>query len=177
MIIHIGSKNPAKVDAVKEIILNYPIFEGAKVNGIEVDSGVYKQPKSLKETIQGATNRAKSCFPGANYSFGIESGIMEVPGTVTGYMDICACAIYDGKNVRLGLSSAFEYPKEITRLILSERLDATEAALKAGITANTKIGSEQGLIGLLTGGRLTRKKYTQEAIRTALVQIENPRLY
>ena len=103
MRINVGSKNQVKVDAVKEIIKDYDFLSEAEVLSLEVPSGVYKQPVSINETIQGAMNRAKSAFQNCKYSFGIESGLMKVPYAKTGYMNVCACAIYDGKDYHLGL--------------------------------------------------------------------------
>lgn len=172
MIINIGSTNPIKVSAVQELILDYPDLKDAAVNGTEVQSGVSEQPKSLEETVNGAMNRAKACFNNCDYSFGIESGLMAVPGTKTGFMDVCVCAIYDGKELHLGLSSAWEAPKEVVKHMVEGGLNMNDAALKAGFTNNPKVGSAEGLIGIVTKGRLTRKGYTMEAIRTALIHLE-----
>ena len=108
--INIGTKNPQKIDAVKEVLIEYPDFKDSKINGIAADSKVSEQPKSMDETITGAINRAKNCFLNCDYSIGLESGLMKVPYTKTGYMDFTACAIYDGNKIHLGFSSAFEYP-------------------------------------------------------------------
>lgn len=102
---------------------------------------------------------------------------MEVPYTKTGFMDVCACAIFDGNRFHLGLSSVFEYPIEVTRLVLEEGLDVTEAFNATGLSQNEKLGSAEGAVGLLTGGRITRKDYTKQAIVTAMVHLENPELY
>jgi non-canonical (house-cleaning) NTP pyrophosphatase len=56
--------------------------------------------------------------------------------------------------------------------ILNEGLNMNDAALKAGFTNNPKIGSEEGLVGIMTKGRLNRKEYTKESIRTALIHLE-----
>ncbi|OGI15235.1 hypothetical protein A3K63_04145, partial [Candidatus Micrarchaeota archaeon RBG_16_49_10] len=149
----------------------------AEVIGIEVDSGVPEQPKSVDEVVRGAMNRAVGAFKDCEYSFGIEDGLMEVHGTKTGYMNICVCAIYDGKNYHIGLSSAFEYPREVTRLVLEEGLDINQAAHKAGLTKKTKVGSAEGVIGILTHGRLPRKEYTKQAVTMALIHLENSRLF
>jgi len=172
MKIKIGSKNEVKVNAVKEIIKDYPHLEGAMIDGVEVSSGVGDQPKSLEETVQGAMNRARGAFENCKYSFGIESGLMVVPKTKTGFMDVCVCAIFDGKEYYLGLSSAWEPPKEVAHYMVSDGLDMNQATFKAGLTKDPKIGSAQGLIGVMTKGRLIRKEYTKEAIRTALIHLE-----
>ena len=87
----VGSKNPNKIDAVKEVLALYPNFSGAIVEGIAADSGVYKQPTSIEETVQGAINRAKNSFKDCDLSIGLESGLIAVPQTKSGYMDRGHC--------------------------------------------------------------------------------------
>lgn len=172
MIINIGSKNLIKVQAVKEILKDYHHLKTSELIAVESLSEVGEQPKSLEETIKGAMNRAKNSFNHCDYSFGIESGLMAVPHTKTGYMDVCVCAIFDGREYHLGLSSAWEAPKKVADYMLKEGLNMNDAALKAGLTKNPKVGSAEGLVGIVTKGRLTRKEYTKEAIRTALIHID-----
>ncbi|MEK7068012.1 MAG: inosine/xanthosine triphosphatase [Patescibacteria group bacterium] len=179
MRIIVGSTNPVKIDAVKEIIKDYNFLTGAEVSGANVSSEISEQPVSLEEIIQGAINRAKNSFKDCDYSVGIESGLMPVPYTKTGYMDMTACVIYDGKETSVGLSSAFEQPTTLTKKVLEAKgkLDISQVALQIGLTASDNIGYEGGMMGLLTKGRVKRKDYTKEAIRTALIQIENRELY
>ena len=172
MIIKIATKNRAKVEALKEILEDYPHLKDAEVLDVDISSEVADQPKSLEETVQGAMNRAKNAFTDCDYSFGIEAGLMVVPNTKTGFMDMSVCAIFDGKEYHLGLSSAWEAPKQVVHHMMNEGLNMEQAAVKAGLTDNPKIGSAEGLIGILTKGRLTRKEYTKEAIRTALIHLE-----
>lgn len=173
MKIKVGTKNKAKVDSVIEIIEEYPHLKESVIEGVNIESGVSDQPKSLEETINGAINRAKGIFVDCDYSIGIESGMMAVPMSKSGYMDVCVCAIYDGKECHLGLSSAWEFPDtSVTDLIMKEGLDMSQAINKAGMTKNEKIGSEEGAIGILTKGRMTRKEYTKQALRTALIHLE-----
>jgi inosine/xanthosine triphosphatase len=172
MKIIIGSTNQIKVDAVKEILRDYPHLKDAAISAVEVSSGVADQPKSLAETVRGAMNRAKGAFKDCDFSFGLESGLMAVPNTKSGFMDVCVCAIFDGNEYHLGLSSAWEAPKKVMHHMLKGGLDMNEAAFKAGLTKNLKVGSAEGLVGIMTKGRLTRKEYTKEAIRTALIHVD-----
>lgn len=173
MKIKVGTKNKAKVEAVEEIIKEYPHLSNFEIEGIEVISDVADQPISLEETINGAINRAKNAFADCEYSIGLESGWMSVPKTKSGYMDVCVCAIYDGKECHLGLSSAWEFPNpEVTNLIIKDGLNTTQAINKVGMTKNENIGSEEGAVGLLTKGRMTRKEYTKQALRTALIHLD-----
>jgi len=177
LLVAVGTSNKAKVNAVKETIRAYDFLRGAKIKAVSVSSSVSNQPTSIDETIKGAMNRARQAFTTCDYSIGIESGLMRVPYTKTGYMDVCVCAIFDGKEFHLGFSSAFECPSEITRLMVKEGLDMTQAANAAGLTTNSALGSAEGMIGILTKGRLTRKEYTKQALTTALIHLENPHLY
>lgn len=177
MFINVGTKNPAKIEAVQEIIKDYDFLKDATVVGVEVESGISEQPFTLEETIQGAMNRAKNAFNNCDYSFGLESGIFPVPQTKTGYMDVGVCAIYDGREFHLGLSSCFEYPKKITELVLKDGLNISDASRQTGLTEHEYVGYAEGTIGILTKGRLDRKGYTKQAIATALIHLENPELY
>jgi inosine/xanthosine triphosphatase len=171
MKINVGSKNKAKVEAVAEILKEYPHLAIAGVESVDVKSDVSEQPLSLDESIKGAMNRARSAFKDCDYSIGIESGLMKVPETKTGYMDVCVCALYDGKEFHLGLSSAWEHPG-IFDPILNEGLDMSQAVNRAGLTDNPGIGAAEGAIGILTKGRLNRKEYTKQALRTALIHLD-----
>jgi len=177
MRINVGSKNQVKVDAVKEAIQDYDFLSKAEVFSLEVSSEVFKQPKSIDETVEGAMNRAKNAFQNCEYSFGIESGLIKIPNTKTGYMNVCACAIYDGKNYHLGLASAFEYPTKVTKLLFSDDLEIDEAIYKVGLTNDKRIGRSGGVISYLTKDRLKRKEYIKQAITTALIHLENPELF
>lgn len=177
MKIYIASLNPQKINAVKELINEYPLLMGAIVEGVAVENGVGEQPKTLEETLVGAITRAKAALGTAEYSFGIESGLMHVPYTKTGVMDICVCAIYDGKDVHLGISSAFEPPRAIAKLIYEQGMKMSDAALAIGLTEDKNIGYSESLIGILTHGRLNRLAYTKQAVMTALIHLENAELF
>ncbi len=173
MKIIVGTKNQAKVGAVIDILREYPHLAEAEVAPAEAVSGVSDQPKSLEETIRGAKNRAQGVFRECQYSIGIESGLMHVPGSKSGYMDVCVCAIYDGSEFHLGLPSAWEFPDvSTTDLMIKEGLDMSQAINKAGMTKNPQVGSAEGAIGILTKGRMDRKEYTKQALRTALIHLE-----
>lgn len=173
MKIKVGTKNKSKLEAVEEIIKEYSHLKDFEIEGIEVSSGVPDQPRSIDETIDGATNRAKNSFIDCDYGIGLESGWMKIPKTKSGYMDVCVCAIYDGNEFYLGLSSAWEFPDPlITDLIINGGLNTTQAVNKVGLTNNPQIGSEEGVIGILTKGKMTRKDYTKQSLRTALIHLE-----
>jgi inosine/xanthosine triphosphatase len=176
----IGSTNKAKIDAVKEAFQHYPTLSSSRFAPFAVPSGVGEQPMTIEETLLGAKTRAKNAHDAcriSQYSVGIESGLFPVPGTQTGFLNICICSIYNGKEHCIGLSSGFEVPQRILDLVREQKMDLSQACLHAGITDNAQIGVEEGLIGILTKGRIDRKEYTKQAIVTALVQLEHSQWY
>lgn len=179
MIITVGSKNKVKIAAVEEAISMYPkIFSSPEVTELDVGVKLYGHPKNIKETVGGAVDRAKRAFIDCDYSFGIEGGLMEVPLAKTGFMEVGVCAIYDSKNFYLGLSPAFEWPKEVTDLILRGEADASQAFKQLRLTNHEKLGAEKGgIIGYLTEGRLTREAYIKYSIIMALIRLEKKELY
>lgn len=179
MIIAVGSTNQAKVLAVKEVLLDSVRFSKAQVIECSVGSDISDQPISLQETIQGAKNRAKNAFEKCDckYSFGIESGLMEALGTYSGYLHVSVCCIYDGINYHTGLSTGFEVPPQILELILNKKTELSQACLLSGISNNKKIGSTEGLIGVLTKGKIDRKEYSKQCVIAAVLQLENDGWY
>lgn len=174
MKINVGSKNKAKLEAVVELLKEYSHLAQAQVEGVEAQSGVADQPKSLDEVVAGAMNRARSAFVVAvcDYGIGLEGGFMRVPKTKTGYMNVCVCAIYDGQEFHLGLSSAWEYPK-VFNLVLNEGLDLSAAGNRAGLTNNPGIGEAEGVSGILMRGRHDRKEEVKQALCSALIHLED----
>lgn len=177
MRIGVGSKNKTKVTAVEESIAGYPLFADAIVEGVSVQVEEFGHPKNLEETVSGAIDRAKQAYPGHTFGFGIEGGLMEVPHTKSGYMEVAACAIYDGTTIHLGLSPACEWPKSVTERILTEGLDGSQAMKAEGLTSEDKIGSQKGFIDIVTKGRMDRTTFNKMAVMMALAHLENPELY
>jgi inosine/xanthosine triphosphatase len=180
MILAVGSSNRVKIEALEELIGEYPVLAASRVVSHEVSSDVSDQPLSLEETIRGAKTRAEKAFAatdGCRYAFGIESGLFEAPGSQSGFLEATVCAIYDGVQHAIGLSCGFEIPPSLLHLILHQKMDLNQACFHSGISTNPKLGASEGFIGLLTKGRLDRKKYTKQSITTALIQLENAHLY
>lgn len=176
MTIHVGSTNTTKIQAVRDTLVLYPqLFPDPVIKGIDVEVPIYGHPKNLQETIDGAINRAKKAFTDCDYSIGLEGGLMEVPQTRTGHMETNACAIYDGKEIYLGLGPAFEWPKKVTELILKGQADASLAFKQLGLTEHDKLGAQQGgITGPLTNNRITREDFMKYSIIMALIHLENP---
>jgi len=174
MKINIGTENPSKVSALRDILLDYHLFAQAEVVSYHVSSGVIDQPMTLDETMLGAENRARRCYTAdCRFSVGIESGFLEAARVRGGLMEVTICAIYDGENVYHGFSSCFNCPEDIMAY-LRQGKNLNDAAFLAGYTTNPEIGkSGDGVISILTRGRVTRKEYTKQALRMALIHLEH----
>jgi len=174
MKVYVASVKAPKVDAVKEIAEEYDSLAGAEVIGIEVETGVSEQPLTVEETVQGAINRAKMAFrDDATYSFGIESGMVEVSQSRSGHIHIIAAAIHDGSDMHLGLAGGYEIPEVLQNIIEEKGVKLSEACKLSGLTDDPDIGASVGIIHLLTGGRLDRKGYTKQALIMAMIHLEN----
>lgn len=165
----LGSTNACKMQSTREVLAMYPKFVDAEIVGIEVDSGVGEQPMNLDATIEGAINRAKAAFKECDVSIGIEAGAMQVARTKTGVVKIEVCAIFNGQEISLGFSMGFVVPEDLHKLMVEQGLHLSEAARVAGYTNHPKIGTEGGIIGILTDGRMTRYDMCKQALTTALI--------
>lgn len=177
MKVGMGSLNKTKLAALEAVLKDYPLFASAEVVGVDAVTDVFGHPKSLEETIEGAIARAKKAYEGHDYGFGIEGGLMKVPYSKSGYMEVGACAIYDGTQVHLGLSPALEWPLEMHDSIMNKGLDGSQAMRAAGLTNEAKPGEGEGIIGVLTNSRLTRTNYNKLAIMMALTHVEHPEFF
>lgn len=176
MKISVGSKNPNKIQAVKEAMVAFEPFRSAAFSGMSADSGVSDQPLGLEETLAGAQNRAKHAFVDCDFSVGLESGLVPVPLSQSGYMNLSACVIHDGRDMYAGLGPAFELPEEITRLVVDKDLELDEAIFQSGLSKNPRIGYSEGIIGILTKGVITRKDYMVPAVSMAMARLM-PRVF
>ena len=169
----VGSKNPVKLNATRNILRK--IYGEIDISSIDVESGVPDQPFGLDETIKGAVNRAKKAYSDDfDLSVGIESGLMETPNTITGYIDLQWCAIFDGDRITLGVSSGFEYPPEVIKEVLNgfEVGDVMDR-----ITGITDLGTKKGAVSYLSKDMLDRTENTEQCVLTAMIPRMNEDIY
>lgn len=177
MKVGVGSKNNTKVNAVIESLRDCPMFHDAEIIPVDVKVDLFGHPKNLDETVAGAVDRAKQAYVGHDYGFGLEGGLMAVPQTKSGYMEVLVCAIYDGKQIHMGLSQSCEWPKKAIDAILNQGMDGSQAMKAIGLTEHEKLGEHEGLVGIFTKGRSNRTKYNKTAVEMALMHLENPEHY
>lgn len=169
----VGSKNPVKLNATKNILEK--IYGKINIESVDADSQVPHQPFGKDETIQGAINRAKNAYlDDFDLSIGIESGLMETPNSITGYIDLQWCAIFDGEKITLGVSAGFEYPPDV----IEEVLKGVEVGdVMDKVTGVDKLGQKTGAVSYLSKGILDRTKNTEQCILTAMIPRMNEEIY
>lgn len=149
MKIVIGSKNPAKIAAVK----NSFSHQAAKFCSLDIPSGVSEQPFSDEETIKGAINRAEGALLEGNGDIGIglEGGVQE---TSYGLL-ICnwGALAAPGKEPIIAGGARILLPEEVVgRLRAGKELGPVmeEYAKKKNVS------KQEGAVGVFTDGRVNR---------------------
>ena len=185
----VGTGNRCKLAAVAAVQARIVQISGHVLTSHKVESGIKDQPDSLDETIVGAQNRARTSWEEANtettesstipvqvLALGIESGLFFTQPDGRCF-DVCVCSsTTDGINFNQGMSCAFEIPPPVVKFV-KEGMDLSQASNAAGLTNNPNLGEAEGLIGILSGGRVTRQQYTEQAVEMALMFIGNEELY
>lgn len=161
--IAVGSKNPAKYDAVQQAFGQLDV--AINIVRIDAPSGVSNQPFSDDETMQGAVNRAKVALAEANsdWGIGLEGGVIE---TVHGML-LCNYAAVAAKDGTTGVGGGVRValPEAVARRVrqgleLGDVIDEW--------SGGTDIRKGEGTIGILTRGHITRSQMFRDAILCAL---------
>ena len=171
MKVAVGSRNPAKVSAVKEAFTEQ-FGEEPEVISLSIDSKVSNQPLK-RDTINGAYNRAKGALEatGADYGVGIEGGLMKLGDR---WYALGFVVIVDRLgNKGTGTSGWFECPK----IILQEIEKGKELGDVADKISGRKLAKEEGAIGFLTRNHVSRKDLYRHGVYMALVPLMNKELW
>lgn len=169
--VHVGSNNPIKAQAVKNVFER--AFGPTEVRLVSVESGVPVQPFN-DDTARGACERAKKALLDADFGVGIEAGLIWHKELKL-YFDVQFCAVVsrDGK-LTIGHGSGFIYPPKVIEKVLAGRSVGDVMSELAGIE---KLGYKIGAIGYLSKGLLTREELTEQAVLMALIPRLRPELY
>lgn len=149
----VGSTNPAKVEAVKEV------FPSARE--MKVESGVSDQPMSDEETRTGALQRARACVKnGAQVGIGLEGGVME---SDEGLLSVNWGALVDENGIEIVASGArYPLPPEIAEALhigkeLGDVIDV--------FTERKDVRKKEGAVGIFTNGQMTRRELYVHLVR------------
>lgn len=174
MKVAVGSKNPVKINAVKIAFQKVWPEEEWVVEGIEVASGVTKQPMSTRESIKGATNRAKRALRAlqADFGVGLEGGLQKVGKE---WFDAGWMVVID-KVGKKGLGSTIHAhtPPRLMEHVFEGR-ELGEACDIVFGRVNSK--HAEGQFGLMTKNVITRTSGYVDGIVIALARFIHPHLY
>jgi inosine/xanthosine triphosphatase len=166
--IFVGSKNPVKIQSVKEAFGKY--FDKIEAIGFDVESGVSDQPVN-EETFEGARNRAFALLEknkkenlGADYFVGIEGGIIELYSHWFAFGCMCI-ADRDGKT-GFGTSAHFELPQKVVKDLLNGK-ELGDVMDELQNKSNTK--QKHGAICYFTNGVMSRTELYIPGLVTALI--------
>ena len=170
----IASKNPVKIESVKQGFMRMFPNDSFEFEGSSISSGVSDQPIGNTETRTGAINRAedaKTEFQDADYWVGLEGGIIKTETE----MEAFAWIVVKSKDL-IGKSktSTFFLPQKMVELVDSG-IEMGEADDIVFGLSNSK--QKQGTVGTLTGNVIDRTKYYREAVVLALIPFKNSEHY
>ncbi len=172
----IASSNVGKIQAAQNAF--YAVFPHGVHDFISfaAPSGVSVQPKSEYETYRGALNRlaaSKEIHPNADYHIAIESGVIDLPGSMT---EIGSIIVAEKGYERIFHTEIprFEMPTEIARFVRSgmELGPANDLFFKK---ENSK--QEGGMVGEVTDQVVTRISIMSMAATIGFSQLKNKHLY
>ncbi|AGK60134.1 inosine/xanthosine triphosphatase [Archaeoglobus sulfaticallidus PM70-1] len=168
----VGSRNPLKVEGVKQAFELY--FDDVTVESRSVDSGVESQPFNNR-TIEGAINRALNSYSEEfDFAVGVEAGLFSFKNTITGFIDFQVSAVYDGSRVSIGFGPGFEYPPFVVEEVLKGR---EVGDVMDELTGIKNLGEKTGAIYFLTKGKISRVDLTRISVINALIPWINREYY
>lgn len=170
----IGSKNPVKVNCVKNVFERVFTDQQYTFEGVDVASGVADQPLTDVETLKGAVNRAKESYalnPKASFCVGVEGGIEEIDDELHAFAWI---VIQNKRKLSKARTATFPLPYAI-RQLLKEGYELGHANDLLFKEHNSK--QKGGAVGTLTLGKLGRTAYYEQAVLLALIPFMNESLF
>ncbi len=172
-LIAVGSLNKPKLEATRLALL--PIWPDATVVAVSVDSGVDEQPWGAEAAIRGALNRAQAALEaaGADLGVGLEGSVEEGPFGMLLLTGWSAIVTADG---RWGIGGGARTP------LPPELADMLHSGMELGPAIDQWLGRQgvrhqEGTVGVLTRGRLTRSESFANTLLHALASIFHPQWY
>lgn len=179
MKIAVGSTNPTKINAAKIAFAKVFPSETIEVIGLKVSSGIPDQPQGYKQTIEGATNRARKALEesDAEYGVGEEGGMqeMDLGNGNTQWFETGWCVVVNKQGeIGIGSSIHMEVPQKMMKHIHSGKELGTATDIEF---ATIDAGKKAGFFGLMTNGHIDRTIAYADGIITALTRFLHPNLF
>lgn len=170
----VASKNPVKIQAVKNGFEKMFPDQKFEFIGLSVPSGVADQPFNNQETFLGAKNRSQNAsneIKDADFYVGLEGGIEQIENEMESFAWIF---IKSGEKYGKARTGTFFLPRQVADLIKEgkELGEADDIVFKRN---NSK--QESGAVGILTGDVINRADFYTEAVILALIPFKNSDLY
>lgn len=169
----VASQNPVKLEAVRQAFAQYFGEIGLEVVGIETPSGVREQPLDVRETAEGALNRAKNiAHHEADFVVGIEGGLSFVKPVDEEYgFEQTWAAVIECKTGKSEIASgpAFPIPHNVIASIRGGK-NLTEATAEVyGVEVS---GKAEGYDGWISDNHVDRKEASKLAVLLALTTLK-----
>lgn len=168
MKIVIGTKNPAKIQAVQAVFEDYH----PEYITVEVPSGVSEQPFSDEETIKGAVNRALSALDigKGDIGIGLEGGVHEYESGL--FLCNWGALAVKGEAPIIAGGARIPLPVEIaSKLRVGEEL----GPVMDDYANKENIRKKEGAIGILTNGQVDRAEMFTHVMKLLIGQYEYKR--
>ncbi|GAB4405616.1 MAG: inosine/xanthosine triphosphatase [Bacteroidia bacterium] len=166
MHIVVASRNPVKIAAVCAGFAQAFAGTDCTFEEVEVPSGVPDQPRSDTETYEGARNRAQAAsqaLPAADAWVGIEGGIENLP---QGMVAFAWVVVLHRQRQGAARSASFVLPPAVAGLV-RQGVELGEADDRVFGRRDSK--RQDGAVGLLTQGRISRQQLYSPAVLLALI--------
>lgn len=187
MKIALGSRRPAKIDAVRDcaarIATVAAAWRDAEIVAHEVVTDAASMPMSDEELMYGAKARAHAvrtlllaAGEPATLYVGLEGGFhsMELCGQSTTFLRGWAY-VTDGEHGSFGASPSVSVPENIVRRVVTERRELGEIIDE--VAGEQDVRSRQGAWGVLSLDLLTRSMSFEMALIGAFAPFYNVKLY
>lgn len=172
MTIAVGTTNPIKIEAVKNVVLH--VWSDTEIIGVSVPSGVSDQPMTDTEAIRGARQRAQLAREkrNADFGIGIEGSTVDTEHgmLITGWVVMLD---RDG-NEGLGSGGGFLLPEVVAKQLRQGR---ELGHITDELFHQTNAKQAQGMVGLMTNGLVSRTAGTERAVAYALARFLHPEFY
>lgn len=170
-----GTKNPGKIEGAKRAFERY--FENIEIVGVSVDSEVGDEPLN-EQIMEGAKNRVKNVKKyaeenkiDADFYVASEAGLSNAFGD---WMDF-NFAVVENKagEQNIGSSAGFKIPEKYVKEVIEKDL----SVIMNRIFQATNLSQEDGGIGKLTHGEISRIDLTKQAFIMALIKFVNGEIW
>ncbi len=171
--IAVGARNRPKLEAARQAF--YSIWPEAEILATPAHSGVREQLWSAGEALQGALNRARTALDTtcSDVGVGLEGEVEQGPGDLLFLSGWGVIVTADG---RLGVGGGARTPLPPALAVMLRAGVELAPAVDTWLS-RTGTRHQEGAVGVLTGGHLTRASSFANILLHAIAAIWHPSWY